>query len=691
MKDPTDIDLDSFREAFEAEVRELADGFEASIIRFEGKPDDQEIVNEVFRCAHSIKGAAATAGMAFLAEFTHHLESMLDLLRGGKLTADADVFALLYRAADTLELLVADDSEEHRAAANALMGELHGKCQGHAAPDPKDTLEPGLFSNAPPAALRAAIRVRFEPEHDAYQCGGDPLLALREIANAAESCEVRLLDVDMPALDEMVPDHAYFSFEALIAPGEELNETHVRDAFSFFEGVANLTVETIVPEAVKASLSAELGNSEPSAAAAASSPASQSTNKSASEQTTIRVATTKIDRVIDLVGELVIAHSALRELTRDYSPQKATELAEAVLVAERHLRELQERVMAVRMIPVSALFSRLPRMVRDVSAKLGKTLDFQVEGADTELDKTLIEKLTDPLLHLVRNAIDHGIELPEERAAHGKPASATLTVRAFARSGNVFLEVQDDGRGIDPEKVRATAVKRGLLGAGDYVSDEEALRYLTMPGFSTREEVTDLSGRGVGLDVVQKNIEALNGTLSIASEVGIGSRFTVRLPLTLTIVDGLLVSTGGGTCVLPLTDVSHSVRLCNVKHRQLLGSADVIDLPEESLPLLDLATLLGRERQADPASDLAVIVHCGSHRYALRVEALLGQAQTVVKSLEAHYRRVPGIMGATILGDGRVALILDGQGLAVAAGLERTSSDILGAAQAAREACILPN
>jgi two-component system chemotaxis sensor kinase CheA len=310
-------------------------------------------------------------------------------------------------------------------------------------------------------------------------------------------------------------------------------------------------------------------------------------------------------------------------------------------------------------------------MARDLCKKLDKDVQLELRGTETELDKTLAEKLSDPLGHLVRNAMDHGIEERAARLAAGKSGTARVEVSAYARAGSVYIEVHDDGRGLDRERIRNAAIQRGLISDEDVLSDDQVYKLICSPGFSTKAVATDVSGRGVGLDVVQRNLEELGGNLEIESELGVGTCFRLRLPLTLTIIDGLLLAAGHQTCVLPLVDIAYSQRVLPSQVKPLAGAGQVLDTSGEALPLLDLAHVLGGPACDTAPGNLAVIVHSGSFRYALRVDALLGQAQAVVKSLETHYRRVPGIMGATILGDGRVALILDAQGIAQAVGLRR--------------------
>lgn len=661
-----EVDVAQFHQAFLAEARELIEGFESTIIQLEQSPEEQENIHDVFRKAHSIKGAAATAGRTGLAAFTHDLETMLDAWRSGKLAVDAQHFNALYESVDVLQRLITDESPDALARAQAIAKVLRDLC---AMPE-KEADGAGMTPEVAVPTAGGSYRARVRLQHDAYQCGGDPLLSIRELLALCPDGTVTLDDSQLPALSALVAEEAYFSYVIDLPEATELSRERIIEAFAFFEGVATIEIEEPSVTQPQQAANRSAADDEKKGSRRSTHPQEAGAGSRQHEPATIRVATEKIDRVIDLVGELVIAHSALRELTRDHRPDRAMALTEAVLVAERHLRELQERVMAVRMIPVGTMFARLPRMVRDIATKLGKDVALVVEGAETELDKTLIEKLIDPLMHLVRNALDHGVEAPEKRLAAGKPQKATLAVRGYARSGSVFVEVEDDGGGIDVARVREKAIERGWLAPDQPLADEDAFKLLCHPGFSTKTEVSDVSGRGVGLDVVQKNMEALNGALHVSSTLGHGTRFTLRLPLTLTIVDGLMVSTSGGACVLPLSDVSFSLRIRPGQVRKVVGAGDVLDLANETVPLVDLGEALGRA-PANGGGQLAVVVRAGHHHYALRVDALLGQAQTVVKSLETHYRRVPGVMGATILGDGKVALILDGQGLAVAAGLNQ--------------------
>lgn len=658
------FDLNRLRTMFAAEAAELLAAFEQGILHLEQTPDDRERVHEVFRSAHSLKGGAATLGLSVLVEVTHELETLLDAWRTGKLTPGRLHFDALLRAADWLrQALSADDAEAANNAAR-VSADLRALLSSGAVAQPAAV-------EAQPRASAARYSIKFAPHTELFALGGDPLLVIRELRDLAQQIQIAIDISRLPALERIDPETAYVAWSIELVPAPGVTRERVVDAFAFVEASADITVETIDEEATGATPPPAVDAPSPpptSPSSAITAPASAG----AALDSTIRVATEKVDALVDLVGEVVISHSVIRELVRRGATNIA-ELREAILKTDRHLRELQERVMAVRTVPLSVLYARVPRIVREVAARLGKQVQLEMEGGETELDKVLVERMVDPVLHLVRNALDHGLESPEARLAAGKVVTGKLTLRTYARGGNVYLEVCDDGRGLDRERIIQVAQQRGLITAGAELTDAQVSNLISAPGFSTASQVTDLSGRGVGLDVVRRNIEQIGGSLVIESEAGRGTQFRMRLPLTLTIMDGLQVTAAGQTWLIPLVDVAFSLRLDPSRVRSLAGLGQVIDLENETLPVVSLSSLL--ERYEEPTGDVAVVIHAGASRYALRVDALLGQTQIVVKSIETHFRRVTGIMGATILGDGKVALIIDGQGLAASAGLRNHGSE----------------
>jgi len=382
------------------------------------------------------------------------------------------------------------------------------------------------------------------------------------------------------------------------------------------------------------------------------------------EVSSIRVNTDKVDKLINLVGELVITQSMVAQLIAGFTPDRLPQLEEAVTQMDRHARELQERVMAIRMVPIRMLFSRLPRVVRDLAQAQHKQVVLDMAGEETELDKTVIEQIGDPLTHLVRNAIDHGIEPSEVRQQAAKPATGHLYLKAYQQSGNIYIEVGDDGKGLDRERIMAKAVQNGLVAPDQALTDEEIFALIFRPGFSTAEKVTEVSGRGVGMDVVKRNVEALSGSITIHSERGCGTTFKIKLPLTLAILDGQLLRVGGESYVMPLVSIVESMRPRQESLNRVLGGAEAITIRGQVLPLLRLHRLFDvSPRTEDPTQGLVVIVEHDGRKVALLVDELLGQQQVVIKSLEANFKKVDGVSGATILGDGSVALILDVPGL----------------------------
>jgi chemotaxis protein histidine kinase CheA len=391
------------------------------------------------------------------------------------------------------------------------------------------------------------------------------------------------------------------------------------------------------------------------------------------ESSTIRVATERVDKLVNLAGELVVTQSVVAQLVATLTPERLPLLREAVAELERHSREIQERVMSIRMLPLGHLFARLPRLVRDLAARTGKEVELVVSGEDTEVDKSVIEKIADPLVHLIRNAVDHGIESAEERARAGKGMRGTLTVRAGQSGGLIFIEVADDGAGLDRDRILCKAIAVGLVTAADDLDDEAVHTLILAPGLSTASAVTDVSGRGVGMDVVKQNVEALGGTISIASERGRGVRIRIELPLTLAILDGQLVRVGDQTYVVPLVNVVESRRPVTAELGTVLGQGDVLRLRDEVLPIIRLHRLLGVEPASQDLLDgILIVVEGARGRIALLIDGQLGQHQVVVKSLEPNFQRVGGIAGATILGDGRVSLILDVSGLVAMTQCETT-------------------
>jgi|CZKS01.1.fsa_nt_gi two-component system chemotaxis sensor kinase CheA len=647
------VDLNRFRETFFQESAEHLAEMEAGLLRLDQGTFDPELLNAVFRAAHSIKGASGMFGLEDVSRFTHALESLLDRLRSGGISVTAKLTDLLLRSNDLLRELLAAASIDAAAPARmqAVLEELYAMQRAEDSPSEPPRVRQSDREPQPsaPESRRQTYRVHFRPAADIFSQVMDPLLILRDLAKIGESTEIELDLKTLPALADLDPEHCYLAWKLRLETANTVEE--IRDIFAFVEDGAEIRVE------------AEESKTGPAAPAApvAAVAAVQTPPRDAS----IRVATSKVDKLVDLVGELVIAQSMAHEIVHNFSGVRLAELQEAVAQMERHIRELQERVMSVRMLPIGHIFGRFPRLVRDLSIQLSKNVRLEMAGEDTELDKGVVEQMSDPLTHLIRNSIDHGIEPGEERVRNGKPEQGLIRLEAFHQAGSVIVEISDDGRGLDAGRIRRKAIERGLIAESDALTEAQIGDLIFSAGFSTAEKVSDLSGRGVGLDVVRRNVEALNGSVTLAAQPGKGARVRIQLPLTLAILDGLSVRVGRETYVVPLVAISESIRPTAEQVKTIAGRGEVVMVRGEALPLLRLHRLFEIPTEVvDPCRGLTVIVEHASHRFALLVDELLGQQQVVIKSLEAHYHKVEGVLGATILGDGRAALILDAAGLA---------------------------
>jgi len=680
------IDLSQFYQVFFEEAGENLARMEAQLLEIDIAAADDEELNSIFRCAHSVKGGAATFGFADVAELTHQMETLLDKLRRHELTPTAAMVDVLLQAGDALRAQLA----RHQGGGGdvvdtaALLRDIRGMAAGEAAPAVATRQASMADGPAPPASADAAaapmpgmarqLEVRVGPLADPAQA--DNLLELfREIADLGTiepldggqaSDGMRRFRVVTTSSDSDLLDLFTFHFAR-----EEIALLPVTPGYGFYPGAAG------TPPA-EASEPADLGygffDNTPGAPtpneacagatttpapAAARAAAKAATPAASAEASTLRVSVEKVDQLINLVGELVITQAMLAQTSAGVDPTLYQRMATGLADLERNTRALQESVMSIRMIPMSMVFSRFPRMLRDLAAKLGKKVEFVTLGESTELDKGLVEKITDPLTHLVRNSCDHGIESPADRVARGKPEAGTITLAASHQGGSIVIEVRDDGKGLSRPKLLAKARERGI-DAPDTMSDTEVWGLIFAPGFSTADVVTDVSGRGVGMDVVKKNITALGGTVEIDSSEGHGMSVKVRLPLTLAIMDSMSVAVGDECYILPLSSVVESFQLSAEKLRSIGGNGRVVQVRDEYLPVVELERVFNVPRAGQVAANaIMVVVESDGTRMALLVDELLGQQQVVVKNLESNYRKVEHISGATIMGDGRVALILD--------------------------------
>jgi two-component system chemotaxis sensor kinase CheA len=687
------IDLSQFRQTFMQESAEHVEAMEAGLLALRIAPDDTETLNAIFRSAHSIKGGAGSFGLTNLVRFTHALESLLDRLRAFEMPATAEVISLLLRSVDVLRAMLdpASDGELPPGAAE-LAQQIESLSAAETAAQAKPESSSRAAANGGGAAGQLHFyRVEFRPHRELFSSGTNPIMLLRNLAALGTVSVCQLHAEDLPPLEHLDPAQCYLSWTIELA--SSCAEEELLEVFEFVEHLAELTVQRVdqplqpekglalhrpvvqprildvvpatVPEKIEAAdRRKEAERRKAEERRAAKKPAATT------EASSIRVATDKVDRLIDLVGELVIAQVMTAQMVEDFEPSRLPKLREAVAAMERSTRELHERVMAVRMMPVGGLFQRYVRVVYDIAQSTGKQIRLETDGEETEIDKSMLELLGDPLTHLIRNAADHGIESAEVRQAASKPAEGLISMRAFHRAGRIVIEISDDGAGIDTTRVRAKAVERGLIAEEADLSDDQIRMLIFAPGFSTREEVSDLSGRGVGMDVVKRNVQQLSGTVSLTSELGMGSTVSIELPLTLAILEGLLIRVADRTLVLPLLAVVEAVP-SKGKIVRVAEQGEVIVIREESIPVLRLCRFLGVQLDAlDPGAanttveatedqQLVVVVEAGRKKIGLMVDELLGQQQVVVKSLEKNLHKVGGLMGATILGDGRVAPIID--------------------------------
>jgi two-component system chemotaxis sensor kinase CheA len=700
------VDLTQFHDAFFEESFEALDSMEAALLKLDVGSPEPELINTIFRVAHSIKGGSATFGFSEIASFTHSLETLLDELRGGAMPVSVELSDLLLKSVDVLRAMLravqakqpidsqrVSDLQFDLEVAIAKKGEAAAPAAPPTAPMPPAVAAGeaagAVIREEPAAASQPAPRwrIRFQPYRELLARGNDPLRMLRELA-ALGDLQVRLDSQMLPPLAEVNPQDCYLAW-SLELPGE-VTEEAIKQVFEWAEGDCDLTIERLPeprPEpgasAGTEATPAQAPAAPPSPTAATPAPAAQaSTQQAASpakpeasvsalgDSGSIRVSVEKIDELMNTVGELVITQAMLSQLGSHFDGPEAEKLRAGLGQLERNMRELQESVMRVRMLPISFVFSRFPRMVRDLAQRLGKQIELKLTGEQTELDKTVLEKIGDPLVHLVRNCIDHGIESPEARIGAGKPAEGTVHLDACHRGGNIAVEVSDDGGGLDKDRILAKARARGLIGPTDTLTDTEIYELIFVPGFSTAEKTTDLSGRGVGMDVVRRNVKELGGKVEVKSERGRGSRFTITLPLTLAIVDGQSVSVGTETYIVPLISIVESMQLKASGVTRLSGRSEVLSFRGDYLPIIRLHELFGVEPRSRALHEgLVVVAEGDGRRVGLFVDDLLGQQQVVIKSLEANYGHIEGVSGATILGDGSVALILDVPGLIRAASM----------------------
>ncbi|MHC2359931.1 chemotaxis protein CheA [Rhizobium leguminosarum] len=662
---------------FRTEAAECLEAIEAGLLDLTHQLDNKDLVDAVFRGLHTLKGSGAMFGFEALAAFTHHCETAFDRVRKGEVAATSELVAAVLAAQDHMRALVDQPDADHGDTGNKLLAQLQaavGGKQAAAAAAPAAVPPPAAVLDAP-AKMKNSWRIRFSLPANSMANGTNPLGLLDELRDLGE-CSVRANTSAIPALDDLVPTELHISWDVTLT--SEQDRSAIDDVFIFVLDDMELSVEEISDTAAATAAPVE-ERAAPVPVAATSTavpefrpveavpakreaPAVVSQAKAAEN---VRVPAERLDELMDRVGELVIAQSRLSQLASASTDIALRSVSEEI---ERLSGELRDTMMVLRMVPVATLFSRFRRLVHDLARETGKVIELVTEGESTEVDKTVIERLADPLVHLVRNSIDHGLETPAERLASGKTEAGTVTLSARQAGGEVIISIKDDGRGINRERVRAKAESSGLIQPGQPLSDSELLQLIFAPGFSTAAAITNLSGRGVGMDVVKKTVEALRGAIDIVSMPGQGSEVSLRIPLTLAIIDGLLVRVGSGRYVIPLSAVEECLELSLEEDLRSRGRS-FISLRDSLVPFLRLRDLFRTGTKPD-VHQKVVVISTGTERVGLVVDQIIGDHQTVIKSMSKLHNNVATFSGATILGDGSVALILD-VGHLVAAGQQQ--------------------
>lgn len=656
------FDLSQFYQVFFEEAGEHLASMESLLLALDVADPSMDDLNAIFRAAHSIKGGAGTFGFTDMTEVTHVLETLLDKLRKQEMHLTTEMVDVFLQAGDAIAMQLA----AHRGEGEVDQNQIKTVC------DKLEQLSSAHENPAVASSNTAQSAVSKKPGKSKKK---------EEKAVVQVDDDYGFFDADPVPAGAAASDDSYGFFDDVAAPAD-LQDSQ---GYGFFEGTPQQAAENesqqgygffsappAPPDEKKPLIASD------KTVAVEAHPNRRSVDKApatSSENTSIRVSIEKVDQLINLVGELVITQAMLAQSASLLDMAALEQLQSGLNTLERNTRDIQESIMSVRMLPISFVFSRFPRVVRDVAGKLNKQVELKTLGENTELDKALIEKIADPLTHLIRNSLDHGIEMPEKRIAAGKSAHGTITLNAFHQGGNIVIEVSDDGGGLNRGKILSKAKERGLP-VSDTMSDEAVWMLIFEAGFSTADVITDVSGRGVGMDVVKRNIADMGGRVELSSAEGHGTRTTIRLPLTLAILDGMSVGVGGQTFILPLGSIVESLQITDEELKTVSGDGRVLRVRGEYLPLVALHEVFSiREAVTEPKKGIAVIVEAEGKKTALLVDELLGQHQVVIKSLESNFRKVPGMSGATIMGDGKVALILDVMAL--------SSDRVAGLAQAA--------
>lgn len=692
-------------EVFLNEAKEVLANLESDIVTFEERSDDGEIVNRIFRYFHTLKGSSGIAGFTVIYEFTHHLENLFDRVRSGEVQVNSDIIDLLLKSLDWIreELFGSEVSENSDMLKQELIGaieEFSGEEKREDQSEDSDFLSSvGAYDGVGFDERYFKISIAFQ--ENIFYSGVDPLMIIEDLESLGEFIYNRVDKSRLPNFSEIDPEKSYLSWEIVLKTRHD--EKKVRDVFLFvyedneidIENVTDKYSETVegffpekrlgellvdkgvlnekdLDEVVKEQIkhNAKIGDIIVQKGLASKEDVSdalqeQEKIKKRVEINTVRVDSSRLDNLMNLLGEIVIGQASLHRISNEMEEDKAAGIKNALYGLDRVTREFQEQIMSIRMVPVGGTFDQFRRFVRDTAQSLGKEIKLKIEGGDTELDKTVIERISDPLKHMIRNAIDHGIEPADDRRKNSKPSYGTVTLKAYHQEGNVYIDIIDDGRGISLEKVKSKALSLGLISTEEEASREKLLAFLFNPGFTTSEHVGELSGRGVGMDVVKTNIENLRGSIDIKTKEGEGTLVRIKLPLTLAIIEGMLMRIGESILIVPLLSVVETIQIKKEDYKTVEGKGELILVRGEYIPLVRLSELFGIEAgTSNPWEALFVIVESDNERIGIMIDELIGQQQIVIKSIDNFITDSRAISGATILGDGRVALIVDIHGLA---------------------------
>lgn len=657
------MELNEVIDSFVEESLEGLDLMESRLLSMQPDSLDPETVNEIFRAAHSIKGGGGIFGFKEISDFMHGSETLLDQIRSGQQAASNELIDLLLESVDCAREMF--NAVRRKKAYDVqridnLTGRLQSQIVGLSPEPASSTPAPGGHGR------RELWHIEFKPHPGMLAKANDPLRMFKELAGLG-SLRVESNIDELPDLDILDPAECYIEWQAQLEA--DTTEDVIREAFAWVLEECDLTIEPIIAHEAPDAAS---GKAQTSTAAQAST---KTANRTAGATESIRVSTDKVDHLINLVGELVITQSMLNQFDGEISDQGIQHFQDGLAQLMRNTQELQESVLQIRMLPIHFCFKRFPRLVHDISNQLGKKVELQLSGEDTELDKTVLERINDPLVHLVRNSLDHGFESTDERLKAGKPETGTLTLSAFHESGNIIIEVSDDGAGLNTDRIREKAADAGLIDNTDPLSNQQINNLIFHPGLSTSAEISELSGRGVGMDVVKRNINELGGDVWLESQHGKGTTVSIRLPLTLAILEGQLLRVGQEIYVMPLNSIIETLQINPERVNTLPGNSQLYRLREYNVPIIRLSEVFGVPPRSKSLEDgLLIIVDSERQRYGIWVDDLLDQQQVVIKSLKTNFTNIEGVSGATILGDGTVALILDVTGIITLTNTRRKST-----------------